>query len=277
MPHTSRLLFAAFIACLSFSALGEKLRIVTEPWAPYSMVENGQASGLDYETTAIVFQRLGIDVEWQFLPWKRCLMMLEQGDADGVLDIFQVAERADLLLYPSEPLSDVNYVLFQANTRPHPFNSLEDLTGLTIGVSPGYLYSPEFDRSTSFIREPAASHEANFGKLVRGRIDLMVTDRIVGQQMIDQLKLRDQVSQLPRVLTSSAQFLALRRNAGMDLLVQRFGAELKRFKREPAYAQLVEHYTGEKLATSPAPAAPAVEQPALRAEKTVEQHERGAL
>ncbi|MFK3973109.1 substrate-binding periplasmic protein [Pseudomonas sp. NPDC087358] len=274
MHLTSRLLFAAFVACLSFSAAGEKLRIVTEPWAPYAMVENGQASGLDYDTTAIVFQRLGIDVQWQFLPWKRCLMMLQQGEADGALDIFKISERDDLLLYPSEPLSDVNYVLFQANARPHAFNGLEDLKGLTVGVSPGYLYTPQFDSSTDFIHEPAPSHEANFGKLIRGRIDLMVTDRIVGQQMIDQLHLRDQVSQLPTVLSTREQFLALRRNAGMDLLIQRFGAELKRFKREPAYAQLVERYTGE------APGAPrdsSAAHSAISADKTVEQHESSAL
>lgn len=274
MPLVFRLLFAALLACLSFSAMGEKIRIVTEPWAPYVMVENGKASGLDYDTTAIVFQRLGIDVQWQFLPWKRCLMMLKQGEADGALDIFKASERDDLLLYPSEPMSDVNWVLFQANARPHPFNSLDDLKGLTVGVSPGYLYSPEFDSSTTFIREPAPSHEANFGKLIRGRIDLLVTDRRLGQQMLDQLKLRDQVSQLPTVLSTREQFLAVRRNAGMDLLVQRFGAELKRFKREPAYAQLLAHYTGETLQASQD--SPTVSS-AISVEKTVEQHERSAL
>jgi len=254
--------------------MGERLRLVTEPWSPYAMVENGHASGLDYDTTAIVFQRLGIDVEWQFLPWKRCLMMLQQGEADGALDIFKVSERDDLLLYPSEPLSEVNWVFFQANARPHPFARLDDLKGLTVGVSPGYLYTPDFDSSTLFTREPAPSHEANFGKLIRGRIDLLVTDRRQGQKMLDDLGLRSQVSQLPTVLSTREQYLALRRNAGMNLLVQRFGAELKRFKREPAYAQLVARYTGETLAAQSTASTP---QSAAPAEKTVEQHESSAL
>ena len=76
MPVIVRFLTAALLTCLSLTAWGEKLRIVTEPWAPYVYVENGQPRGLDYETTAIIFQRLGIDVEWEFLPWKRCLAML---------------------------------------------------------------------------------------------------------------------------------------------------------------------------------------------------------
>jgi polar amino acid transport system substrate-binding protein len=255
--------------------LAEKLRIVTEPWAPYVYTENGQPRGLDYETTAIIFQRLGIDVEWDFLPWKRCLAMLEQGQADGALDIFQNAERDDSLLYPSEPLSNVEFVLFYANAHPHPFQTLEDLRGLTVGVSPGYLYSPDFMASPLFTRETAPSHEANFGKLLRGRIDLVITDRRVGQYLLDQLKVRGQISQLPTVISHEPQYLALRKNVGMDLLVQRFSAELKRFKREPAYAALSARYANEApQQTAPLPASPV--QPASVLLKTVEQQESSA-
>lgn len=76
-----------------------------------------------------------MEVQWQFLPWKRCLAMLEQGHADGALDIFHSQERDALLLYPSEPLSEVEFVLFYANERPHPAATLDDLRGLTVGVS----------------------------------------------------------------------------------------------------------------------------------------------
>ena len=270
MPAIAQLLTAFICACLSFTAHGEKLRIVTEPWAPYVYEEQGKAQGLDYETTAIVFQRLGIEVEWQFLPWKRCLAMLEQGQADGALDIFHSDERESSLLYPSEPLSDVEFVMFYANARPFPFRTLEDLRGLTVGTSPGYLYSREFSESTLFKHEPAPTHEANFGKLLRGRIDLLITDRRVGQHLLDQLKIRQQITENPVVISRQSQFLAVRRNAGMDLLVQRFGAELKRFKREPAYAELSARYGAAPAVDTPGatlPGAPA---------KTVEQQESSA-
>ncbi|KAA0949347.1 MULTISPECIES: transporter substrate-binding domain-containing protein [unclassified Pseudomonas] len=250
MPAIFQLLTAVLLTCLSLTARGEKLRIVTEPWAPYVYEENGSMRGLDYETTVIVFQRLGIDVQWQFLPWKRCLAMLDQGQADGALDIFHSNERDNVLLYPSEPLSRVEFVMFYANERPHPFQTLDDLRGLTIGTSPGYLYGAEFSESTLFNREPAPSHEANFGKLARGRIDLLITDRRVGQHALKELGLEDQITQAPNVISSQQQFLAVRRGAGMDLLVQRFGAELKRFKQEPAYAALSAKYAGASAETT---------------------------
>jgi len=207
--------------------------------------------GLDYDTTVIVFQRLGIDVQWQFLPWKRCLAMLEQGHADGALDIFHSHDRDALLLYPSEPLSEVEFVMFYANERPYPVQSLDDLGGLTVGTSPGYLYSAPFSDSAAFNREPAPSHEANFGKLLLGRIDLAITDRRVGQHVIKTLGLEDKVSQAPVVVSRQQQYLAVRRGAGMDLLVQRFAAELKRFKQEPAYAALSAKYGGIQAKTAP--------------------------
>ena len=262
MPVIPKLLTAALFTCLSLAAHGEKLRIVTEPWAPYVYEENATMRGLDYETTVIVFQRLGVQVQWQFLPWKRCLAMLEQGHADGALDIFHSHERDAQLLYPSEPLSEVEFVLFYANERPHPAQRLDDLQNLTIGTSPAYLYGPEFSQSTLFEREPAPSHEANFGKLLLGRIDLVITDRRVGQHVIRTLGLEDKVSQAPLVVSRQQQFLAVRRGAGMDLLVQRFAAELKRFKQEPAYAALSAKYGGIQAITAP--------------EHTVEQQESSA-
>jgi polar amino acid transport system substrate-binding protein len=269
MPLIAQLFTVLVFACLSFAAWGEKLRIVTEPWAPYVYEDGGKNLGLDYETTAIVFKRLGIEVEWQFLPWKRCLSMLETGQADGALDIFHSDERDATLLYPSEPLSDVEFVLFYANDRPHPFRSLDELKGLTVGTSPGYLYSSDFSESPLFTREPAPTHEANFGKLLRGRIDLLITDRRVGQHLLDELGIRDRITENPTVISRQRQYLAVRRNAGMDLLVQRFGAELKRFKREPAYAELSARY-----GAAPALAAPL--DSATASGKTVEQQESSA-
>ena len=242
MPDFTRLLTALFLTCLSAFAHGEKLRIVTEPWAPYVYLEDGQAKGIDYEVTAEVFKRLGVEVEWQFLPWKRCLAMIEQGLADGVLDIFQTEQRDSQLFYPSEPLSDVEFTLFYANDRPHKVKRLEDLRGLTVGTSPGYSYGAAFIDSPLFTREPAPTHEANFGKLQRGRIDLLITDRWVGRYLVRNLGLEQQISELPLVISRQSQYLAVRRNVGMDLLAQRFAAELRRFKREPAYAELHARY-----------------------------------
>lgn len=260
MPAFLTLLTALFLMCLSLSAQAEKLRIVTDFWAPYAYQQNGQGMGIDYEVAAQVFERLGVEIQWQFLPWKRCLAMLDQGEADGVLDIFRTNERETTLLYPDEPLSEVQFMLFQANAKPHPAASLDDLQGLTIGTSAGYNYGDPFMQASAFRREAASSQEANFGKLVRNRVDLIITDIRVGNFTLQAMGLEGQVSALPLVINREPQYLAVRRGAGMDQLALRFSIELRRFKREPAYAQLLARYATPSTAG-----------------KTVEQQERSAL
>ncbi|MFJ4452298.1 substrate-binding periplasmic protein [Pseudomonas sp. NPDC089392] len=245
MPHISRLSWILLLACLSPLALGERLRLVTDDWAPYVFQHNGQPRGIDYEVATEIFARLGIEVEWQFLPWKRCLAMAEQGQADGILDIFQTDARQPYLVYGSEPMSEVEFVLFQSRSRRHAVTHLDDLAGLTIGTSPGYAYGPAFTEAPSFKREAAPTHEANFGKLILGRIDLAITDRRVGHYLLHQLGLQQQVEQLPLVISRQAQYLGLVRKPGREALAVAFAEELRRFKQEPAFAAISNRYTGD--------------------------------
>jgi polar amino acid transport system substrate-binding protein len=257
MPLFQRQLIAALLfACLSLAALSQPLRIVSEAWPPYIHDDNGILRGLDYETAQIVLQRLGVEVEWQLLPWRRCLMAMEQGQADGILGIFRTPEREATILFPHEPLSQVELVLFYAKANPHPFRSLADLRGLKIGISAGYWYSNRaFRESTLFTREAAPSHEANFGKLVRKRVDLVINDRRGGHFVLAQTGLDKHINQHPRVISRDQMYLGLRRDAGLEELARRFANELRRFKREPAYAALQARYNNPahaRLAARPA-------------------------
>ncbi|WDY58479.1 substrate-binding periplasmic protein [Pseudomonas sp. PSKL.D1] len=245
MPHITRLLCILLLACLSPMALGDRLRLVSDDWAPYVFREAGQPKGIDYEVTNEVFRRLGVEVEWQFLPWKRCLAMIEQGLADGVMDIFETDSRKAYMVYPAEPMSDVEFVLYQASDRRHLISRLSDLAGLRVGTSPGYNYGGAFNESAAFSREAAPSHEANFGKLVLGRIDLLITDRLVGRYVRRQLGLEQQVDELPLVVNRQPQFLGLARKPGREALAHAFSDELRRFKQEPAYVAIIERYIGD--------------------------------
>lgn len=245
MPDLTPLLCALLLVCLSPFAKAERLRLVSDDWAPYIYWHEGQPKGIDYEVANEVLKRLGIDVDWQLLPWKRCLAMVEQGAADGVLDIFQVDSRKPFMVYPDEALSEVEFVLFEADARPHAIERLKDLAGLTVGTSPGYTYSRAFSESFLFRREPAPTHEANFGKLMLGRIDLLVTDRRAGRLLRRQLGLEGQVQELPLVISRHPQYLGLANKPGRERLAQAFADELRRFKQDPAYAAINARYDSD--------------------------------
>ncbi len=60
MPLVARLFWILLLACLSPLALGERLRLVSDDWAPYIYQHEGQPLGIDYEVTTEVFKRLGV-------------------------------------------------------------------------------------------------------------------------------------------------------------------------------------------------------------------------
>jgi len=79
MPVFQRQILAILLLCgLACEARAETLRLVTEAWAPYVYQDDDQPAGLDYEISREVLQRLGVELELQFMPWKRCLLALEQ-------------------------------------------------------------------------------------------------------------------------------------------------------------------------------------------------------
>lgn len=232
-------------------ASAESLRLVTDTWAPYVFEKDGQPTGLDYEITREVLQRLGFELELQILPWKRCLLAMEQGHADGILDIFHNAQREASMQFVAEPLSEVELVLFFAHSHPHLYQRPEDLQGLTIGVSPGYWYSDEtFRTSMLFQREEAGSHEANLGKLIRHRIDLVVNDRRAGLFLAKALGLDGEIAYNPTPVSRDLMYLALRKTTELQALAKDFADELRRFKGEPAYQALQRRYT-EPLFSTP--------------------------
>ena len=244
MPLFQRQIIATLLlCCLALTARAEPLRIVTEAWAPYVYEENGQPTGLDYEISAEVLRRLGVEVEWQFLPWKRCLLAFEQGQADGILDIFRIPEREANMLFVEEPLSEIEFVLFYSRSRPYPYRKLDDLRDLLIGTSPGYWYNDQaFRDSRLFSREEAPSHEANLGKLVRQRVDLVINDRRAGLYLASRLGLGGQLGYNRKALGEDRLYLALRRTPQLAQLAERFSTELRRFKGEAAYARLQARY-----------------------------------
>lgn len=170
MPHVARLFWILLLACLSPLALGERLRLVTDDWAPYVYQQDGQPRGIDYEVTTQCSNALASRWNGSSCPealpgndragpgrWHHgYLPKPSRASPTGVCPRAHVGGRV-------RPVP--------ARARRHAVTALDDLAGLTVGTSPGYAYGATFNEAAHFRREAAPTHEANFGKLMLGRID----------------------------------------------------------------------------------------------------------
>lgn len=236
---------AALLLALSvwLPAQAQPLRVCTNEWPPYTLLEDGQVRGIDADLLTLALDNLGIAHEMTLEPWRRCLRKMQDGQLDILLDAFYNEERARQMRFPSEPMAENAMVLFYATARPHKVDSVAELTGLRVGTEPGYAYGDaSFAEGTHFIREDAPSLEANFGKLLLGRVDLVITDRAVGLYTARLLGMQEAIDYNRKPLYSDRVYAAFSRKPAVAALVPRFEAELKRIKAGPDYARILQRY-----------------------------------
>lgn len=221
----------------------EPLRIVTEAWPPFIYEEEGEIKGADKDIAEYLLSQLGYQVTWELKPWRRALRDVEKGDADAILDIAPHPNYLATFLFTDEPLSSHETMLFYDRRRPFSFRNLDDLTGLVIGVSPGYLYNNDaFISSDAFFREPAPSFEANLQKLVRGRVDMVAMSQPVGLHTSEALGLSHHILYHPLALSQSDFYLAFHQHPRWRELAQTFSEALRVFKTSDEYPRILRQY-----------------------------------
>ncbi len=224
-------------------ALAGHLNTVSEAWPPYIYERDSKLQGVDYDVTNRVLSQLGYEARWRLLPWRRALYNATSGRADAILDISPNPQRRQTYIFPSEPLSRSESVLFYRKDHPPSFTTLQDLRGLKIGVSAGYVYgNAAFMNADYLSREPAASTEACLLMLMRGHVDMVMMNKLAGKYTLAKLGLEQQVTHHTLMVSSGPLFLALHKRPDMAVLAENFSSALHRLKGSHEYLEILQNY-----------------------------------
>ena len=185
-----RTVIACLLACLSTLAYCETqpVRLANGDWAPYlspDLPGNGPVSQLVREA----FAEAGYSVSYEFLPWKRSYENARDGSHDGTLIWSYTADRAQHFLF-SDPVITLRTLLYHRADEPFHWQSVEDLTGKRIGGVIGYSYALEQQEQQGLlVIDRIADAQANYHKLLAGRLDLVAEDERVAQGTLAELGL----------------------------------------------------------------------------------------
>jgi polar amino acid transport system substrate-binding protein len=124
-------LLVAIYACPLYAA--ESLHFVAEPFPPFNYLENGEPSGPTVKIVREVCAHIKIECTFEIVPWRRAMLLAEQGKANGIFAIINTPERAKVF-YFSEPIVETAYSLYALDTSKFTYHSDADLAGHTIGV-----------------------------------------------------------------------------------------------------------------------------------------------
>lgn len=111
----------------------ESLHFVAEPFPPFNYIENGEAAGPTVKIVRDVCAHIKIECTFEILPWRRAMLLAEQGKANGIFAIINTPERAKVF-YFSEPIVETAYSLYALDSSKFAYHTDSDLAGHTIGV-----------------------------------------------------------------------------------------------------------------------------------------------
>lgn len=180
------LVFLGFAAFISVASAGETVvRITNGEWPPF-LGERLPGNGALSEVVREAFALKGIETTYGFFPWARALAIAAEGKWDASVGWAFSEERARYF-YFSDALVDLPVLLFSLNEKKVEWKEWQDLAGLSIGVTRGYHYGNEFEKTSEeglFRTDPSPDDETSLRKLLGKRVDAVAVDRYVGIELI---------------------------------------------------------------------------------------------
>lgn len=249
-----------FLLFPNWANAGTELTVGTDEWPPYEYVEgaagNDFVTGFSTEVILAVFNKMNIQVKDRIslFPWVRGEIMLLNGELDMLYSAGSNPDRAQIVHYPKESLMETSWSFFirKKDEGKLKYESFDDLKGKKIGVVRGYYYSPEF---LEFIRteknfEDVAYDDQNLKKLVHGRLDYIVMDKMNGFYLIKKMGLSDKVVAIKKPLNTVSIYAIFSKETVEKSFVDSFSAALGEFKTSFEYKLIYKKYFSDPSSTA---------------------------
>jgi len=164
----------SFLLILKPVIADEKIKYGISHWPPYSMTEQSQISGINYDVGLEMEKRLGVKFDIRVCPFKRCLLELESGALDLFSGVAKNTDREKYMAYSSPPYSAVSVVFYVRKGETDILKSYDDLYKLRVGyVSKSHYFDP-FNKDETIPKVDVDKEQRLLPMLNSNRIDTYV-------------------------------------------------------------------------------------------------------
>lgn len=160
-----------------------------DDWAPYSYRVEGasEVQGLAPELVRAAFATQGVSVQFDVLPFSRCLLHAERGKAAGCFNVTRTQSNASQFCWHPTPLFTEELGIFgRPSSRATRPLAEQDLVGKRVGITLGYTYPTSFMTHPRIQRFSAASDGNLIQMLVAGRVDYILLNTMPGYHRLQQ-------------------------------------------------------------------------------------------
>ncbi|MFJ8235640.1 transporter substrate-binding domain-containing protein [Ureibacillus sp. NPDC094379] len=157
---------------------------------PLNYVENEKLVGFDVEIGIEIAKRIGLEPNPVTNPWETIIQGLKGKKYDAIIGSMTATEERSKQVDFSDPYYISGATVF-ISSKNQDIKSFDDLNGKTIGVTQASTYVEDAKKYTEKIKEFPSEIFA-LQDLPPGRLDAVITDKIVGVSAIQETGLEIQ-------------------------------------------------------------------------------------
>lgn len=154
---------------------------------PMGFLEDGEPSGFDIEIAKLVFERMGVQLEFRYIDWDAKVVELKSRRIDAIWNGLTITDERKLEMTFSKPYFDNSLVIISKTGSN--INTIADLSGKTIGVETSSSADISVGKNTTIlnsieeIKKYNTSSEAILA-LNAGLVDAVVVDVIYARYVV---------------------------------------------------------------------------------------------
>lgn len=235
-----------------FASLTHALNIVgDDAYAPYSFKESGKITGIYTDIITEAVKRLGGSHEINGMPWKRGLSLLKAQKIDALYPPYFRPKERPYMAYSIDILDETPAIFCQKSKANGLVEFPKDYQGVVIGRNAGFV-TPLVDdaKKKGIIKlQETKGMSANLQKLINGRVDCYVNDRLSVLYALKKLQAKGRYDGVSVVETSALPaeqgFIAVHTSAGKDItdFLKAFNKEITNMKADGSIQKVIDKYT----------------------------------
>ncbi len=230
-----RILAAALFTLLPVTSLAEtRLVFCYDPYPPYTFGSEGTPEGgLKVKLLDAVMEQIeGLSADVVLLPWKRCQAQAKAGEVDGILPLFESAERGTYLAFTRGTFLQTSGFFYHRARFPEGLSwsgDVEELAKLRLGMIAGSIIDNDMEAAFSGNNEilRARNGKALVQLLAKQRVDLIALDAAVGRYEIASAGLADKLDAVEQPISGRESHFGLSKSSGADRHLDAFNQAIQ--------------------------------------------------
>lgn len=155
------------------------------PYEFVSMDNHGEVIGIDVELAKAVADELGMELQVQDMAFGELVTALTEDKIDiAIAGMPETEQRAEVIDFSKVYMNDEQSIIVKSE-HVSQYTSLDDLSGKLVGVEQGSSSESVANAEISNINTVSLALVSDvFLELLNGKVDAVVTGKVVGQQYI---------------------------------------------------------------------------------------------